>query len=224
MLGQAFVSFAGLDRAMVDRLIEKAPKGLFRIYTHDFLDFASLLAEMERQVKTCEIFVFLASQESLRSVWCRHEIALAQVESITRGIKVFVLTIDGQVSLGDLPPWMRSYWISANASRPSAIGRRFLSTLEDNLLKPVYSGENLRAERAHHTYLQRVSDKRVAPNVMFFSGIDNIGRSVTAKLLINRIHENTRFSNGPSFSLEDPASIEDHVHEVNRRIFWHPWR
>lgn len=74
----------------------------------------------------------------LRSVWCRHEIALAQVESITRGIKVFVLTIDGQVSLGDLPPWMRSYWISANASRPSAIGRRFLSTLEDNLLKPVY--------------------------------------------------------------------------------------
>src|SRR5271166_3192157 len=140
MNGAAFISFAADDKLTVDPLTESVPKGLFRIYTHDFRDGTTLITEMERHVRGCSLFLFLASKASLASSWCRYEISLAQVEAITRGIKVIALTLDTSVQISDLPQWMRGYWTPTTSGRMHALRRRFIDILEENCAAPQYAG------------------------------------------------------------------------------------
>src|SRR5580700_6344518 len=117
MRGVAFLSFSVDDKSTVDALVQSAPKGLFHLYTHDFRDGAALLSEMERHVKGCSLFLFLASKSALASAWCKHEISLVQIEAITRGVKVIALTLDPSIEISDLPHWMRGYWMPAPSRR-----------------------------------------------------------------------------------------------------------
>jgi tetratricopeptide (TPR) repeat protein len=204
-----FVSCAGADRKTADSLIAAVPKGLIRIYTHNFVDGASLIAEMERNVRDCSAFLFLASKAALASVWCQHEIALAQIENITKGARTFVLTLEGGVDLTDLPPWMRAYWISQTPSRLPAVRRRFLDIVESNTLRPILSGHETRVDKVHQAYLDHAANFKAYPNVFFLTGVESIGRHTTARLFFTRLLNNRRFGIGPDVALEDPASIVD---------------
>ncbi|HVC61942.1 MAG TPA: toll/interleukin-1 receptor domain-containing protein [Acetobacteraceae bacterium] len=209
MRGAAFVSFSAEDKATVEALTQSAPKGLFTLYTHDFRDGAKLLSEMERHVRGCSLFLFLASKASLASAWCQHEISLAQIETITRGLKVIALTIDPGVQVTDLPSWMRVFWMPATSDRMPVLRRRFIDILEENCAHPQYSGLHTRLDRIRQQYYQRISETHTAPNVFFFSGVEGVGRQTTARAFIQDIHQNRGYSNGPVITLEDPASIED---------------
>jgi tetratricopeptide (TPR) repeat protein len=204
-----FVSFSGIDQEKVDQLIATVPKRLIRLYFHDFIDGATLLSEMERHVRECSAFLFIASKAALASCWCKHEIALAQIESITRGIKILVLTLDKDIKVIDLPPWMRGFWISPTSDRLPYLKRRFLDLVETNALKPIYSGDQGRVEKVDQIYLDRLANIGTAPNVLFFTGLESIGRYTTARGLLKKIYENPRYSEGPQIALENPASLED---------------
>jgi hypothetical protein len=147
MQGSAFVSFSAEDKVKVETLTQSAPKGLFRLYTHDFRDGASLLSEMERHVRGCSIFIFLASKDSLGSVWCNHEISTAQIESIRRGIKIVALALDTSVEMSDLPAWMRGFWMPAASDLMPPLRRRFLDLLEENCAPPQFAGLHTRVDR-----------------------------------------------------------------------------
>ena len=176
MSNQIFVSFSGTDKAAVEQLAAGVPKRLIRLYLHDFVDGATLLSEMERHVRDCSAFLFIVSAASLRSSWCAHEIALAQIETITRGIKILVLSLDHNLDILSLPPWMRGFWISSTSDRFPYLKRRFYELVETNALKPIYSGEQTRIENADQLYLARVAEFGTAPNVFFFTGLESIGR------------------------------------------------
>lgn len=204
-----FVSCAAADREKVDSLTAAVPKNLIRIYTHDFIDGASLLTEMDRNIRDCSAFLFLASKAALASVWCQHEIALAQVENITKGTRTFVLTLEGGIDLGELPAWMRSYWMSQTSTRLPAVKRRFLDIVESNTLRPILSGHETRVDKLDQAYLDHAANFKAYPNVFFLTGIESIGRHTTARLFLTRRLNNRRFSLGPDIALDDPASIVD---------------
>jgi hypothetical protein len=205
----AFISFSADDKTTVEALTRTAPKGFFRIYTHDFVDGAALISEMERNVQGCSLFLFLASKKSVASTWCRYEISLAQIETITRDVKVIVLSLDPDVQLGDLPAWMRNYWIPSASTKRPALRRKFLDILENNCLRPQYAGLNARRDAIKEQYYARIAETKEAANVFFFSGVEGIGRQTTARAFLEDLYQNRQFSHGPSISLEDPASIED---------------
>jgi hypothetical protein len=206
---QIFISFSGTDRELVEQLVAGVPKRLIRLYLYDFKDGASLLSEMERHTRECSAFLFIVSAASLRSCWCAHEIALAHIEAITRGVKILVLSLDRVIDILDLPPWMRGFWVSSTSDRLPYLKRRFFDLIESNALKPIYSGEQTRIETADQLFLARVADFGVAPNVFFVTGLESIGRYTTARGLLKRVYDNPRYSVGPQIALENPAALED---------------
>jgi hypothetical protein len=157
MAGFTFISCVGEDRTRVNALIEAVPKGLFRIYTHDFVDGATLLTEMARHVQGCSAFFFLASRASLASVWCKHEIALAQVEAVTRGVKIVALALEPGIAISDLPQWMRGFWMPIASSRSPVLRRRFVDLIEECGAPPQYFGLHTRVDRVKQLYYERIS-------------------------------------------------------------------
>ena len=204
-----FLSFSGEDQLRVEEVRRALPEGLVRIYTHSFIDGQTLLGEMQRHVIQCTAFVFMASAASLSSVWCRHEINLAQVESIRRDLPIYVLGLEPGIALSQLPDWMRAFWISGRGGRMSTLKRRVQDIIEEQVIRPIYSGQKSRVERVEREYLEHLSLYNVAPNVFMFSGVGSLGRYTTAKQFLHARLGNRRFGIGPLISLSDPASIED---------------
>ena len=208
MATRAFISHAGVDAHVVERLLNAIPKDYYVAYQFDFVDGQKLIGEMKRLVDDCSIFILLASRASIDSVWCRFEIDLAEVQSIKRFIKIFVFPIESEVRVRDLPGWMQDYWMSSNASRLSLLQRRLIALLEDNIVTPMLSGVATRVDEVKRSNLAHLTIHKISPNVFYFSGLEGIGRYTTAREFLKSLYGNERFALGPIIKLADPASIE----------------
>ena len=208
MTSFAFISFSGVDKSRAEEVLSSAPKAYFRAYQYDFAEGQALLSAMKENIRDCSAFIFLASKSSIASVWCNFEIDLAELEKIKRGLKIYVLPVEENVRVRDLPAWMQDYWISQNSGRISVIQRRFLALVEGSIADHSYFGLEARVDHARKQILNHIATYKTAPNMVFFSGAEGIGRFTTARGLIKAQLNNERFAQGPIIELADPASLE----------------
>lgn len=209
MADRVFISFAGADRSRVEAAIQNAPTALYSIYLHDFSDAESLIREMKDHVRNSRAIIFFASKASLTSIWCKFELDLAEIETIKRGIKIYVLPLDSEIRPRDLPAWMQDYWHSLSAQRPAALERQFLNILEREITSPVFFGQKKRIDDARKLLLNHIEKHKASANVFYFTGPESTGRQSSAQGFVNDTLNNVNFSLGPLISLKDPASIED---------------
>ena len=150
------------------------------------------------------LFVFFASQNSLKSSWCQYEWEVAHENLIKGEIKKhLVIIIDNNITYTDLPKWMQASKVITQ-HRPTqatrTIQQTILSISETGSQKP-FIGRSKTTES-----LVQALTSSTAPRLLIFTGLDGIGRR---SVLTHFVPTNLGLLPGPTTVLEETADIQD---------------
>jgi tetratricopeptide (TPR) repeat protein len=220
-----FLSLSGHDVEFAREVWRSLPKGLAYFYQKSFHNGASLLEEMERGVGHAQIFVLLASEASLSSPWVGFEIDKARVRQISGEIDILVFPIQDNLDLAKFPMWMRDSWISPGKWGPRDIARYIQDKLVSEHLAtgaegPQIVGRGGLTDRATQVLMNGIiGNDNATPNVLFFTGTNQIGRRTFAKsFLRERLSVLPNLSSGPELRLPQFADIADLYRAIRENI------
>jgi tetratricopeptide (TPR) repeat protein len=220
-----FLSLSGTDDAFAERVWKRLPVGLAFFYRRSFVNGEELLSEMERGIQQASIFVFLASQASIKSCWVGFELDQARLQRIQhRHFKVLVFPIESGVSPTMLPQWMRQYWVSSAGLSPKDIARFVRVTLvalpavRAHLSRSVIGRGSL-LDSVQQLHLSAVVETGAAPNVFVFAGFRGIGRRTFARYFIEQALTSTpNLKFGPEFVLPQFSEFVDFYRVLHEEI------
>lgn len=159
--------------------------------------------EILKYLDQSALFVFLASQQSIQSTWCKYEIDQAQLKRMDGGISgQLAIIIDPTVSFADLPNWMRNAKALVQ-TRPSQAVRDIQQSLFSVSLpgasKPFLGRQTLQTE-----FTDALAT--TAPHVFIINGLEGIGR----RSYLERVSSDSLGLHlGPFFLVDDTHAIED---------------
>jgi tetratricopeptide (TPR) repeat protein len=166
-------------------------------------DFREAIA---KGLDTSALFVFVVSDHSLKSLWCKYEIDEAHFRKIMGKLEGHLcIIIDQGVSFNDLPHWMQRSR-AVLQPRPSQATRdiqhALLSFLAPQSIRPFVGRQTLQKE-----FVVRFSDLALGtPTQLNVSGLENIGR----RTYLERVaHDNLGLNLGPVFLLDETRDLDD---------------
>lgn len=225
MIPHVFLSLSGEDDDFVERVWRHLPEGLAIFYRKSFKNGQKLLEAMESGVEHSSVFVFFASEASIRSCWTGFEMDQARLAAIRRPnfrILVFPLQID--ISPTMLPSWMQQYWISNVGWNPKDVARYIRHVVTSRPIAsaalsspPIGRGELL--DIATRRWMTAISEFGHPPNIIIFSGIGGIGRRTFARYFLE--HALSTLPNvlcGPQLHLPQFADVADIYRGLREQI------
>jgi tetratricopeptide (TPR) repeat protein len=159
--------------------------------------------EIIKHLDQSALFVFLASQQSIQSTWCKYEIDQAQLKRMDGGISgQLAIIIDPTVSFADLPNWMRNAKALVQ-TRPSQAVRDIQQSLFSVSL-PGASKLFLGRQTLQTEFTDALAT--TAPHVFIINGLEGIGR----RSYLERVSSDSLGLHlGPFFLVDDTHAIED---------------
>lgn len=161
---------------------------------------------ISKGLESSVLFVFVVSDHSLKSLWCKYEIDEAHFRKLMGTLEGHLcIVIDQGVSFNDLPQWMQRSR-AVLQPRPSQATRdiqhALLSFLTPQSIRPFVGRQNLQKE-----FVERFSDLALGiPKVLIISGLENIGR----RSYLERVaHDNLGLNLGPIFLLDETRDLDD---------------
>lgn len=225
MIPQVFLSLSGEDDDFVDRVWRHLPEGLAIFYRKSFRNGQKLLEAMEAGVEASTVFVFFASEASLRSRWAGFEIDQARFNAIRRAnFRILVFPLEAKVSSSMLPAWMQQYWIPNAGWNPKDIARYIRHVVTSQpIASPTIAGPPIGRGQlldvATRRWMAAISEFGQAPNVIVFSGIGGIGRRTFARYFLGHVFSS--FPNilcGPQLQLPQFADVADIYRGLREQI------
>ena len=223
-LPTVFLSLSGNDEAFVGRVSEFLPDGLAYFYPSSFMSGEALISAMEERVEEATMFAFFASKESIASFWVGFELDRARISKIKNPrMQILVFLIDKDVSHGELPDWMREYWVGRVGDGPRDIARYIRRTLISKLLgnlpgHEVY-GRGTLVDRARAEIANVVLQTEDTPNVLVLSGNNGIGRrTFCRKMLVEAFPATPELTFGPEFQLPQFSDLADLYRALRQEI------
>ncbi len=159
--------------------------------------------EILKHLDQSALFVFLASQQSIQSTWCKYEIDQAQLKRMDGGMSgQLAIIIDPKVSFADLPKWMRNAKALVQ-TRPSQavrdIQQSLFSVSSPGASKPFLGRQTLQTE-----FVDALAT--TAPHVFVINGLEGIGR----RSYLERVSSDSLGLHlGPFFLVDETHALED---------------
>ncbi|MER8855838.1 toll/interleukin-1 receptor domain-containing protein [Mesorhizobium australicum] len=200
------------------------PDALAHFYPRSFTNGESMIRAMEDRVGAATIFVLFASAASIRSKWVGFEMDRAKLAKIKEpNRRTLVFLIDPNVGVGDLPEWMREFWVPHAGRSVRDIARYIRNVLLDvaitasPLSQPV--GRGAFNDNAIAQFQNRFLQSREMPNVFVFAGHTGIGRrTVKRKFLQDGFPATRELNFGPELVLPQFADSADLYRALREEI------
>lgn len=213
---RAFISHSSKDKKFVDRLASE----LGRLYcVYDSFCFESGIEfkeSIKRGFDNSNMFVLLASQNSLSSVWVNFEIQEAEYRLIQGAInQALVYLIDEKTTISDLPKWLTKSKVT-HQTVPQVVARDIkyhLTNLLQNKQRAFFIGRAKQAEELESKLLP--VDGSNPPSVIFISGLSGIGRR---SFIYNTIPRLLQFNKFVEFRIQEGDNLQDLAIRIADRV------
>lgn len=215
-----FLSLSSHDRAFVESVNEAMLKGFTRIYTESFQRGDDLIVSMERNVSKSAIFVLFISENSLDSVWVEFEIHLARLKKIRdRYFKIFLFAASPNVSIDDLPEWLREFWHPLDYVNPRSIARFLNNVIKRTFQQHRILGRGHDIDLAEQRFITHMNRHEAAPNVFMIAGIEKIGRTTFSQLFFEKIIPNAHsLCAGPVLYVSQDCDIKEFYLAIRKEL------
>jgi hypothetical protein len=225
MIPQVFLSLSGEDDDFVDRVWRHLPEGLAIFYRKSFRNGQKLVEAMEAGVEASAVFVFFASEASIRSRWTGFEIDQARLSAIRRpNFRILVFPLEAKVLRSMLPAWMQQYWIPNADWNPKDIARYIRHVVTSQpIASPTIAGPPIGRGQlldiATRRWMAAISEFGHRPNVLVFSGIGGIGRRTFARYFLGHVFSSLpNILCGPQLHLPQFADVADIYRGLREQI------
>ncbi len=173
---KAFISHSSLDKPLVEDVAKLVSAARWEIDSLTFEGGRRSADEIMAALKRSDLFVLVASANSMGSDWVKSELEIAQHLLFSRKIGgVLVFIIDG-TSAAELPEWIRMHVFvrTSNVVRIANLIRSKLFELDSEKgirPKPFVQRTKIRGEIE-----KRIADLNHQIRALYVSGVDGIGR------------------------------------------------
>lgn len=205
-MNRVFLSYSRKDENYVDIVARHLRRSKIIFDKINFDLGKNFIDEMERGLKSSNLFVFFASKNSLQSVWCKYEIDQAKLLQIKGKLELcLTIIIDRHITFNDLPEWMRNSKVVIQ-TRPSQSTRdikNVLFSIQDPELRKPFIGR----QRLQEKFIEQLSDVGSQNKKIFIlSGLEGIGRRAYLKRTSKDI---IGLQLQPFFLLNETRGLED---------------
>ena len=173
---KAFVSHSSVDKPLVEQIASRVTAARWEIDSHTFEPGNRSASEILAALNRSDLFVLIASANSMNSDWVKSELELAQQLLFSKKLgAVLVFIVDGTPRTA-LPEWitMHVFVRTSNPVRIANLIRGKLLELDSEKgihPKPFVQRMKLRAEIE-----TRIADLNRHVRALYVSGVDGIGR------------------------------------------------
>jgi hypothetical protein len=205
-MNKAFLSHSSVDKGYVEIVARKLRRSKIIFDEQVFAPGQDFRDEIVRGIDASRLFVFFVSKDSLKSVWCRYELDLAQKSLIEKHLVSFLaIIIDNTVSYKDLPSWMQGAKAviqprTSQAARDIQIA--LYSIMSSTSAKPFVGRQVLQDKFNQQIALLYEEPKRI----LVASGLEGIGKR---SYLERAVRETIALNFGPSISITDTSTLVD---------------
>jgi tetratricopeptide (TPR) repeat protein len=215
---KAFVSHSSADKPLVEQVVEHVSAARWEIDAHTFEEGKSSAAEILAALSRSDLFVLIASKDSVTSAWVKSELELAQSLLYSKKLGgVLVLIVDG-TSADQLPEWIRMHVFvrTVNATRIANLIRSRLIQLDSE--KGIQQKPFVQRMRIRGEIERRIGDLTRQIRAIYVSGVDGIGRRA---LLANTLH--SLFPGVDIVGIEISMADGEGLLEMYRKLYF-AWR
>lgn len=224
---KAFLSHSSAQKPFVRKLAEEIGFDSCILDERTFESGKLILDEILTAIGSSGIFIFLISDEALKSNWVINEIAHVR-ELIDEGklIHFRPYIIDDKISHEDsrIKPWIKKDYLLEQFSSPILLARKIKETIREVIWQkyPVlkekdnlFLGRNLELQKIESKYYDGSTKSRRAIIVSGFP--DGVGRrKLLTEFIIQKLTSNKTLSYNPiPIELSDGQSIEDFILQLN---------
>lgn len=213
---RAFISHSSKDKNFVDRLASELGR-LYCVYdSFSFETGIEFKESIRRGFDNSNIFVLLASQNSLSSVWVNFEIEEAEYRLIQGALnQSLVYLIDDKTTVADIPKWLTKSKVTYQTV-PQVIARDVkyhLTNLLQNKQRSFFIGRTKQAEELESKLLP--VDGSNPPKVVFVSGLSGIGRR---SFIYNTVPRLLQFHKFVEFRIQEGDNLQDLAIRIADRV------
>lgn len=173
---KAFISHSSVDKPLVEDVAKLVSAARWEIDSNTFEGGKRSAEEIMTALKRSDLFVLIASANSMRSDWVKSELELVQHLLFSRQIGGVLVFIIDETSAEELPDWIRMHVFvrTSNTVRIANMIRGKLFELD--------SEKGIRPKPfVHRTKIRGEIEKRIADlnhqiRALYVSGVDGIGR------------------------------------------------
>lgn len=200
---KAFICHSSTDKEYAQFVAKKLRRANVIFDQFSFGPGQDFRDEILRHLDQSALFVFLASKQSIQSIWCKYEVDQAHLKRMDGGISgQLAIIIDPTVSFADLPKWMRNAKALVQ-TRPSQavrdIQQSLFSVSLPGVSKPFLGRQTLQTEFADAL-------ATTVPHVFVINGLEGIGR----RSYLERVSSDSLDLHlGPFFLIDETHAIED---------------
>lgn len=181
---KAFISHSSADKPLVEDVAKLVSAARWEIDSFTFEGGKRSADEIMAALKRSDLFVLIASANSMGSDWVKSELELAQHLLFSRQIGgVLVFIIDGTLAV-ELPEWIRMHVFVRTSSvvRIANLIRSKLFELDSK--KGIRPKPFVQRTRIRGEIEKRIADLNHQIRALYVSGVDGIGRrSIVADTL-----------------------------------------
>ena len=185
----AFLSHSSTDKGIVSRVFTDLGTASAHYDEKTFEQGERSASEIYQALTKTDVFVLFVSAASVTSPWVQSELAVSQQKIFSGAIKTILVFILDDTNPDQLPEWLRDH-VYRGQSNAKLIAKAIRSALLDLALDAgseiqLFVGRDVELGQLKGS-LARVSAD--APDVIFISGVDGIGRRSLAKRALKDTH------------------------------------
>jgi tetratricopeptide (TPR) repeat protein len=173
---KAFISHSSADKGLIGEIASRVTAARWEIDSYTFEEGKRSAAEVLAALRRSDLFVLIASANSMNSEWVKSELEIAQQLLYSGGLGgVVVFIIDGTPA-EKLPDWIRMHVFvrTASAVRIANIVRSKLFELDAR--KGIKPKPFVQRMKIRGDIERRIADLSSPPRALYLSGVDGIGR------------------------------------------------
>lgn len=213
---KVFLSLSYVDDDFVDAVFRRLPSGLAFFYKKSFGNSESLISEMEQGVAESKIFVLFASRQAIESGAVQFEISKAHQKLIGDSrYRILVYPTSSKVSVGDLPDWLKAFWMPKAGYSSADIARHITQLIIEEYREEIFGGQQVvgrgkALDELSALYAVNLAGNRASPRAIVLNGFRGIGRRTFAKYYCRTaLSYIGNAAYGPTLALPDQADIAD---------------
>ena len=176
---KAFISHSSADKPLVEKVAKLVSAARWEIDSHTFEEGKRSAAEISAALTRSDLFVLIASANSVASDWVTTELGLAQQLLYSKKLGGVLVFIVDATSADELPEWIRMHVFTrtANETRIANLIRTHLFQLDSQ--KGIQEKPFVQRSRIRGEMERRIADLNHQVRAIYVSGVDGIGRHAT---------------------------------------------
>lgn len=203
---RAFLCHASKDKGYVDIIAKRLGRAKVVYDEMHFEEGVDFREAIQSGLDDTRVFVFFVSNNSLASVWCKHEVDEAEFRKLSESLsRCLTIIVDPDINFDDLPKWMKRSK-AVIQTRPTQATRdiqhALFTTAPTDSSAPFIGRQRTSIDFARNlAHLGATS-----PHLLVASGLEGIGRRSYLKRVTA---DNLALDLGPFFFVDETHDLID---------------